>query len=202
MGKKNLKLNALVEILSRNNPAQLEKLRQRYPEQEELLTPGQMLGELEFDDLAVAELAISALDILKVRIEANLNRLRRQLSRAKDIRLVSNIINTFSSAGIISAILGNNPTFAIITAFVTFISSVSLLISQHLESSFLGNENSPQKLFDNLVQVIPNAADLEFKLKVAMKTGVENEKLIDLAQQANALVASVRKIEAIIGNSV
>ncbi|MEG4535229.1 hypothetical protein [Microcoleus sp. D2_18a_D3] len=199
MGK-GIKVNALVDALNRYQPEQLDKLRQQYPEQSELLALGQLMGEVNPDTILVAKLAIMTLRAIKTPGRNILNRLRRRLRRARKIRLMGNIVTAISSAGLISAVLVESKGAAIASALINLVSSVSLLISQHLESSSLGNQNGLQELFDQLVEAVVDIEDLESKLTVALKTQDNEDELLRLAQEANALVAQVRKVELIIGS--
>jgi len=199
MGK-GIKVNALVNALNRYQPEQLDKLRQKYPEQSELLALGQLMGEVNPDTILVAKLAIMTLKAIKTPARKILNRLRGRLRRARKIRLMGNIVTAISSAGLISAVLVESKGAALASALINLVSSVSLLISQHLESSSLGNQNGLQELFDQLVEAVVDIEDFESKLTVALKIQDNEDELLRLAQEANALVAQVRKVELIIGS--
>jgi hypothetical protein len=202
MGKmgKGIKVNALVDALNRYQPDQLDKLRQQYPEQSELLAQGQLMGEVNPEPILVAKLAIMTLKAIKTPARNILNRLRKRLKRARKIRLIGNIVTAISSAGLISAVLVDSKGAAIASALINLVSSISLLISQHLESSSFGNQNGLHELFDQLVETVVDMEDLESKLTVALKIQDDEDELLRLAQESNALVAQVRKVQLIIGS--
>jgi hypothetical protein len=199
MGK-GIKVNALVDALNRYQPEQLDKLRQQYPEQSELLALGQLMGEVNPDTILVAKLAIMTLKAIKTPARSILNLLRRRLKQARKIRLMGNIVTAISSAGLISAVLVDSKGAALASALINLASSVSQLISQHLESSSFGNQKGIQELFDQLVETVVDIEELESKLAVALKIQDNPEELLRLAQESNALVAQVRKVELTTGS--
>jgi hypothetical protein len=201
MGK-SLKVNALIDVLNLYRPDQLDELRRRHPDQIDLLAPGQMLGEVSVRATAAAELAVLSLKAIKDRIKVNLKWLRRRLKQAMRIRLMSNIVSAVTSAGLISSVLLQSKWAAITTALINLISSISLIISQYLESPFLGKQSNSQDLFDQLVQAAVDIEELEFKLTIGIKNQASEEELLELAQKANSVVASVRRVEVTIGISV
>ena len=194
-----MKTNALVDTVSLYRPGQLDTLRIKYPDQHELLARGQVLGKAKSNSAAMVELAIYALEIARERIDFNLLYLRKRLRFAKKLRLITNVVSALSSAGLLGAVLGDKSSFIIVTALINFFSTVGLLIAQYLESPLFSEDSSPQKLFDQLVHIIPKVTDVEFKLKVSIESKATNAETESLVQQANALVASVRSIEAFIG---
>jgi hypothetical protein len=199
MGK-GIRVDALVNALNRYQPEQLDKLRQQYPEQSELLALGQLMGEVNPDTILVAKLAIMTLKAIKPPARSILNLLRRRLKQARKIRLIGNIVSAISSAGLISAVLVDSKGAALASALINLVSSVSQLISQHLESSSFGNQKGIQELFDQLVETVVDIEELESKLAVALKIQDNQEELLRLAQESNALVAQVRKVELTTGS--
>ena len=199
MGK-GIRVDALVNALNRYQPEQLDKLRQQYPEQSELLALGQLMGEVTPDTILVAKLAIMTLKAIKTPARSILNLLRRRLKQARKIRLMGNIVSAISSAGLISAVLVDSKGAALASALINLVSSVSQLISQHLESSSFGNQKGIQELFDQLVETVVDIEELESKLAVALKIQDNPEELLRLAQESNALVAQVRKVELTTGS--
>jgi hypothetical protein len=199
MGK-GIRVDALVNALNRYQPEQLDKLRQQYPEQSELLALGQLMGEVNPDTILVAKLAIMTLKAIKPPARSILNLLRRRLKQARKIRLMGNIVTAISSAGLISAVLVDSKGAALASALINLVSSVSQLISQHLESSSFGNQKGIQELFDQLVETVVDIEELESKLAVALKIQDNPEELLRLAQESNALVAQVRKVELTTGS--
>ena len=199
MGK-GIRVDALVNALNRYQPEQLDKLRQQYPEQSELLALGQLMGEVNPDTILVAKLAIMTLKAIKTPARSILNLLRRRLKQARKIRLMGNIVSAISSAGLISAVLVDSKGAALASALINLGSSVSQLISQHLESSSFGNQKGIQELFDQLVETVVDIEELESKLAVALKIQDNQEELLRLAQESNALVAQVRKVELTTGS--
>jgi hypothetical protein len=199
MGK-GIRVDALVNALNRYQPEQLDKLRQQYPEQSELLALGQLMGEVNPDTILVAKLAIMTLKAIKPPARSILNLLRRRLKQARKIRLMGNIVTAISSAGLISAVLVDSKGAALASALINLVSSVSQLISQHLESSSFGNQKGLQELFEQLVETVVDIEELESKLAVALKIQDNPEELLRLAQESNALVAQVRKVELTTGS--
>ena len=199
MGK-GIRVDALVNALNRYQPEQLDKLRQQYPEQSELLALGQLMGEVTPDTILVAKLAIMTLKAIKTPARSILNLLRRRLKQARKIRLMGNIVSAIRSAGLISAVLVDSKGAALASALINLVSSVSQLISQHLESSSFGNQKGIQELFDQLVETVVDIEELESKLAVALKIQDNPEELLRLAQESNALVAQVRKVELTTGS--
>ncbi|AKG23014.1 hypothetical protein [Calothrix sp. 336/3] len=189
------KYDALIEVLYLYQPEKLKTWHQEHPQ--EFAKEVQTVGET--DAIAVAELAIIALSTTKTRIDICLTWLRRRLKSSMKLRLIGNLVSAVTSVGLISAVLMESRNAAIATAVINFISSVSLVISQYLESPLFAKNNNPQELFDQLIQSVSEAENLQFKLTVAIKMGATNAELLELSEKANNLVASVRKIEAIIG---
>ena len=201
MGKV-IEVNALVNTLNLYRPDQLDALRQRYPDHSELLTPGKWLGESNNTGntgVVVAELAIYTLQAITEDANNGLRSLHRRLRRAAKIRLMSKIVSALTSAGLISAVLVESKGVAIATASINCVSSVSLLISEYLESSFSGRQNRRQDL-NQLIKAVVDIEMLEFKLTIGIQTKANDEKLLKLAQEANAVVALVRGILSSIGN--
>ncbi|MCL1471625.1 hypothetical protein [Argonema antarcticum] len=197
MGK-GIEVNALVNTLNLYRPDQLDALRQRYPDQSESLTPGKKLGESNNTGVAVAELAIYTLQAITEDANNGLRSLHLRLKRAAKIRLMSNIVGAVTSAGLISAVLVESKGVAIATALINLVSSVSLLISEYLESPSSGEQNRRQDL-NQLIKAVVDIEMLEFKLTIGIQTKANDEELLKLAQEANAVVALVRGILMNIG---
>jgi hypothetical protein len=99
-----IKANSIVELLSENDPAELERLRNRYPAERDLLMPGLELGNRPAKIDACRDLAAAGLVSAEKQVPLILSSHSRRLSLAKKIRLLATLIASVSSAGIISSL--------------------------------------------------------------------------------------------------
>ena len=199
MGQTQIKLNALIELLSRHESHTLDTLRRKYPDHREILTVGTMMGgggESAPPHQVYIDVALEGLRTAKTRVEPNLQRLRERLHTAKRIRLIGQIIGAVTSAGLIAAILGNWQTpITITTALINFAAVLCTLIASHLETPLYGGQGSLIDSFETLAGTSVEAEEVIQTLQLFVRTPPEESRILEQVSRANAIANKLRLAE-------
>lgn len=189
------KVNSLVDLLTRYEPQKLEDLRQTYPEQNEILSPGLTLGKRKSNSKVLVDLSEESIVVLKERVAENTRYLKKRINTARKVRLISSLLAAISTAGILT-LLGWERYLAIVTLICTLAS----LASEHIESSSLyGEEKNPRLLLERLFSLRVDIENLQGRLRLTRIIGHREEDLIDTVQKTNDLAAKVIEIEERLG---
>lgn len=101
------------------------------------------------------------------RLEDLIRWLRARIARANVMQLVGNLVSTLSGAGVVSAVFLQSYTAAVVTAVITFLSSILTLIGkQWLDPTYKGGE-SMGDLFAKAVGIKTELVWLMYKLDAA-----------------------------------
>jgi hypothetical protein len=198
MGKAPIKVNALIDLLDRHERQALEALRRKYPAQHDILTVGTMMGtDVSQSDSAVyLDVAIEGLRAAKSRVEPNLQRLRDRLRKAKQIRLVGQIIGAITSAGVIAAIVGNwQMTVTIATALVNFAAVLCTFVAGYLETPLHGGKGNLIDSFETLAATSVEADEVMGTLDVFRRSQPEDARIMEQVSRANAIASKLRLAE-------
>jgi hypothetical protein len=188
------RINSIVEMLSTSAEGSdvLELLRERYPSQDDWLRAGMQMGEAAEQDIPTqfyCDLCRGGVVFAERQVEALLERLPRRLARAKRLRLVSAIIASLSSAGVISFLFIKAISEAEITSAVAFIASVGNLVAEYLETTIGGGKG----IYDGISEMLQIEGSLrEVKVRLAIAGQEEHEICRELAATVNELSARVR----------
>jgi hypothetical protein len=188
------RINSIVELLSASakDTGVLDVLRERYPNQRDWLRAGMEMGEADEQNVAMqfyCDLCREGVLAAEQEVAALLERLPRRVARAKRLRLVSAIITSLSSAGVISFLFINAISEAEITSAVAFIASVGNLVAEYLETTIGGRKS----IYDGITEMLQIEGRLrEVKLRLAMAEHGGRETCRDLASTVNELSGRVR----------
>lgn len=191
----NAPTTALVEILHRHAPAELERLRAAHHGSTSLFERGVVLGDSQDgDEAALRALASTALEVAFERGRAVWTRLQDKVARTLKLRLVAGTLSALTSGGVVGLLFLGHNAAALISAVLAFSSAALTLLAQYVED-LAGGGASPRAMKDRLSGLLADAAFLEGELALAAVRAVSGEALAELVRRANSLVAEVRKIE-------
>jgi hypothetical protein len=186
------KINALIGLIADYRPSELIALQKRYPQYVDVLKRGTQLGQIDPEERVWIDVALSGLRVAIERAEPNLNRLRRRLFLAKNIRLGGSIVAAITSAGLVIAIANKTGgVTALLTAVVTFLSTLFPLFSSYLEASDYGGKKNLVDLCEALIKNSVEAEQIEAELEVYRKTNESNEDIMALVKRANGIAAEL-----------
>jgi hypothetical protein len=197
-------VTALVGYLDRHAPEKSVSLRRRFPGAAAALAPGRQLGPHDHaappeNLLAYIELARETLATAEEQIEIDTAILRKRLRIAARVRLIGALVATLSAAGLIGALIADARTLAFSGAAVSFVSSVSTLVAQHVEAPIFGDGSGPQALFTELVGLKQQLRMHRQEAELAARGALSSEAALALVRQANKLVAELDGIEMKLG---
>lgn len=196
---KSLKVNSLVDLISKNDPESYGKILNKYPASSEYLQPGLILGEVSVEVKAVAELTIGALSQVMNSSRKITGKLQKKIDRHRAVRLTGNIVAALTGAGLISAILIGETEVAIITAIVNFISILSVLISDFIESSLYGEKKDINQYIQYLIKSVVDADRYKAEIELLLAKDSSEGEIITLVKKANLVAAELRAAEMYVG---
>ena len=198
MGNVPVRINALVDLLSRHDEETLKQLRRRFPEHLDILNVGTVMGERDSKDLQAVyiDVALDGLRAAKRRVEPNLKRLRERLQSAKRVRLIGQVVGAVTSVGLIAAILGDWKTpVAITTAAINFAAVLCTMVAGHLEAPLHGGKGSLIDSFETLAGTAVEAEDVIQNLLVLRRAPAEETRTMEQITRANAIAGKLRFAE-------
>jgi len=146
-------------------------------------------GLLELAEISSAE-ARSDLDEVLQKVTARARTLAQ-------LRLVSGVISTITTAGLIALLLGTNREAQVVAAIIGFLSSVLALVSSYLED-FSGGDGSTRKLRESLIEQVKALADARGRIKLARATSNDGE-VLSILQVINGILGEVQRVRALVG---
>lgn len=202
-----VRVNSIVELLAAESPVRLDALRQRYPEQEQILRAGRILGARRSgpNDRIYCELCNAGLDAAERQLMRLLRVLPTRLARAKKLRLIASIVTSLTSAGVLAAVFAGAAPAARVAATVAFVAAVSSLLAQYLEVP-LGGEGTIANHLEELVGLEVRLREIKARLAEAELEGQEptsdghGTTCRDIAGSVNELAAQIRRIQLFAGS--
>jgi len=202
-----VRVNSIVELLAAEAPVRLHALRQRYPEQEQMLRVGRILGtnQSRQSDRIYCDLCSAGLDAAEQHLTRLLQVLPTRLTRAKKLRLIASIVTSLTSAGVLAAVFADATLVSRVTATVAFVAAVSTLLAQYLEVPLSGKGTIANHL-EELVGLEVRLREIKARLAEAELEGQEPRSdrhgtmCRDIAGSVNELAAQIRRIQLFAGS--
>ena len=179
--KQTIRINALVGLLNKHHPQELDELKLKNQEYAKILQPGRTLGSkknLPMDSLGIEEglelfvdVTIRGLKTASERVDPNIEKMKARLSKAKSLKLISQFIATITSVGLVSAILANmEREYTITTAVFNLGAVLCTLFATHLETPKYGGSGNLIEVYENLIKIKVEAQQLIRDLEVVKIT--------------------------------
>lgn len=197
MNREKPPINEIVGFLNQKFPDVLESIRDKYPEQKDILKLGIIAGEKvkEKDDIKVRlEVSVTGIKNATKHCKKLVDKVKKELKRSKNIQFVSQLITTISSASIFGSLALELPTVTYLVALLTLISSIFALFSKHLLESPLMKKSNLYDIFKSLVESQAEADLLLQDLSIYSKLQKYDTKVLDSISRTNALCARIRKL--------
>ncbi len=189
-----INIQALVDLLNRQQPDTLSEMQQRYPDQTGLLQPGKRLGnEPAVYDKLLVDLLISSISSAKQECHQAYHQVSSRLKSSARFRLGSTLLSSAASGGLVGALLQGASQVALAAGILTFLSSSTLLIAQYIED-YAGGQKSLREIRDRVVAFMTETTTVEGEIKIMELRGTWKEAET-LVRQLNAVVAAIRQIQ-------
>ena len=193
-----LPIQAIVDLVSRTDPARLAALRLAHPASANRLQPGKMLGERDGADSStppplLAALADAALGKAQAQSTALVARIRQRQRRLGRLRLASALVSALATGGFLAAALADATRTALASAATAFIATAIGLVQQYMED-YAGGANSLRERLDTALKgaLSVTEAEGEWRLMTARNDFSALEPLI---RNLNGTIAANRQIE-------
>jgi hypothetical protein len=195
------RINSIIAFLEKYSPSDLEKLRQQFPDQQDLLTPYFALGKKEDAKLEVYKAtALIIISPLKENSEAVHNFLKNRLLKSKRAKFIFSLFTVLASATFLGAIIGDKDLLAKISAFIGLTSNLITLIIEQYESGFLlGKEKNLHEVFEKVIDIRLKTQAIEGRIKLGEATGYKGEELFSINNEANELSKNLDGITMTLG---
>jgi hypothetical protein len=195
-----LKTNSIVELLKSSGAEGLEALRRTYPSHAAYLEVGQQLCEREEESETgfLLELGENGLRVAQREVESLLRLLPKRLGRAKCLKLIAGVVTSLTSVGVISAVILNAQTAALLSGVLNLAGSISVVVAQHLESPLLGSTPGLHGLIEQGLKLEFDVKSLQVKLS-GVRQVADIERIKTFVQEVNQVCAGVRSIQIFSG---
>ncbi|UFH55389.1 hypothetical protein [Spirosoma sp. KNUC1025] len=138
------------------------------------------------------ELAFKGLNIIKERIEPNVNHLNTRLKRAKKIKFFNKILSGISSGTSIITLLVlvfGKADKAIIVGIINLVTTISVSFANYYETGVLGDNDLIVDSYKKLGELIGNVNSISFKYSIYKDDTEAAKKLIaDIEITASQLI--------------
>lgn len=190
-----LNFQAVVDLLNRQEPSALERLRNKFPIYANALRPGKMLGTNDYSlqHEMLKDLANATVGIAKQECTNVYTLLSHKIKLLARIRLGGAIIASVSSAGLVLALTQGSSHTALATGILTFITTCFNLVAQYLEE-YAGGKKSPQELREKLTNHIKIITEVEFETQL-MAACNKLDGLESTIRKLNTSIAEIRQIQ-------
>lgn len=179
----------LVSLLDREDPAEINRLRDRFPEAKAQLRPGGVLGDSSAEiGCSVALAALSKANDAATKL---LPQLRKRLAWSLRFDLVSKLTATVGSGSAIGALTVGADDKAIIGAWVALLGSVCSVIFGYLQRDV--SSGSVTDAYNRLITSMVEADELLRILPSVCGQG-QSAKLDELLTKANGVASQLNEL--------
>ncbi len=200
-------ISSIIALLYETAPEALGKLQDQYPEHRKLLRPGKTLGtnqEIDnhngiVDETRVrVDLCRSALQIVLVRCEECLPRLKKRLKSLGIAQLISQIIISITGASLVVKSAQTSPLVNNIIGGLVIVSSLLAIFIQYRTGTLVDHSQSIFSYYDQLVDTQLTAEQHLNELEVIVRTGntTDHARIDSEIVAANGICLSIKKILA------
>lgn len=144
--------------------------------------------------------ALEGLNVVRKRVEPNLDYLRSRLKNVRTLRLVAGLVTAVSSADLL-ANLASHGSASIATGAVNLIASVCTVFAEHLESLTKSGRGDLSDTFDSLVRLTVQADSLKEQLKIDTHMRNYAPPVQERVNQAVKVSAEIRELELRVGTA-
>jgi hypothetical protein len=189
------KVNSIIELLDAKNPAAIQGLRARFPDELRMLSSGLLLGG---DSDANARNAFIYCDLARTGIETARNDIKSILTElprrevwAKRLKLFAAIVSAITSAGIVSSVLLGQPKATIVGAVLNIIAAVVGLVATYVETPMFGSRSTAE-LIEECLKLDDEVRKAWVSLQEILRR--ENGDCFEIVAGVNDICAKLRRI--------
>ena len=195
-------INEMVYVLEKLNPTKLNQIREQNPDYSEMLELGVTLGADENKDLTT-EIQIKAeickesnSEILK-KCDTEFPIIKRRIKNYRKLNLLSQIITSISSAGVVSTLLAekfeNQKTIGLIMGTIGLFSSLIPIINEYVITGI--NNKKINESFEDLVkyrlEIENNNKELSYFIKSKSPDYEKVSAIINNCNEKTSLISQI-----------
>lgn len=189
-------MNEAVNLLETLAPDRLERLRAGLPEDQRLmLKSGIIAGDDDRDSVgqdpkvavALAQVALAALDEVVLKTEPALLRARGRLKLVNRWRLLAQVLTVLGSSVVIGTALIGETAWQFGAALLTLATSIATLLADQAERLLGGKSATAGEAFESLSATVFPAKQLKGELEVLLRIAPGSPELRARIADANAL---------------
>lgn len=188
-----MRADAIVEVLARGAGNELDHLRKKYPDEQDLLHPTVKMGGQVPKAKRVAvyrDLGTAGLKEARRSATAILAALPARAQRAKSMKLWSSIIAAVTSAGVVSSALVGAREATVISAVISFLATAIGLVAAYVETPLFG-EGGLADLVNECLTIEHEGSGLQI---VFARPDATEDELAQAVAKVNELCAKLRRI--------
>jgi len=199
---KNLPINEIIGLLYLYSESELTKLRNEFPEYDELLKPGITLGEEKVED-ELKELKVRAmvcktgLKLILKKSEKILPKIKYRLKFLNNVQFISQVVVAISGASILVFFQKKyEEATKIVIGSLTLIAALLTLFVQYKSGTIALGENNLSKIFNDLTDYKLNAEHFLEELRIIEELNFSSsiEQLPQIIQKSNDISLQMKKI--------
>lgn len=196
-------LDEVVGLLQRFSKQELEGMKLKYPEHEELLKHGQEMGVPAPTISSQKELKVrldiirKGLEIILIKADEKSIQLKRRIDVLKNIQLASQIVMAISGASILILLQNTYEIFKIIAACLVLLGSMLTIFVQHKSGTISNGEGSLSSIYGKLIDYKINAEHYLQELIIYMKLEHDPssyERISQIFQEVNEISFKLKTI--------
>ena len=193
----NLKINALIEVINKESPIELNRFKDSHPLLAPYLTQGLTLGMASNDGQEVQLISLATVGLRSTfrRSECLAKLIGSRLRLSRRISFIGSMVAGVTSTGIVAAVLKDASSAAIAGSVVSLLANSVSGVSQYLESSGMGKASGLADTVNCLIRIAVNAEQKLKDIQIWQLTGSERQMAIQIIQEANQLAAELRAID-------
>jgi hypothetical protein len=195
-------INEAVNLLSRFDPAALERLRQQLPpEIQPLLKPGGIAGKVDPLLAPRAQVCLEALKAASARCSEAIGVAAGRLKLARLLRLTGGTAGVVGSSSVLVTVTANLPVGVYISGGVALLGSLTSFLSDYLTRLDSGSSRTLLEVYADLVEKHYKAERLRGELTTYLSLKITSEReqaVADLIGQANETCLQVNSLGAIL----
>lgn len=191
-------IDEIVGLLDKHAPGILQEIREKYPEQADLLEAGLIAGTETTQQLQVRiETCLLGLKTAMHVCEKLLPKSKQKLKRASKLRFSSELVTAISGASIFTVLAVEAPkTARYAVAALALVGTLLALTTQYIGGAL---HPSAGNLFDQYKELIDchvEAKQIHNELELWNKTGIEGFSEVELITKGNAICRRIALAES------
>lgn len=181
-------IDEMVDFIEKQQPNKIEKIRNDYPEFQDILKAGTLCGESDNqDELEVrAKVCFSALDIVVATCKENMPKIKNRLKSSQKIQLWGQILSTISSASVISTLATDHKNITYIAGGFSLMGTLVPLIVDFQKKGLDKNKQLDEN-YAELMRMQLEAEQNSKELNFFVKNGFNVEGISEVINKSNQL---------------